>query len=274
MPRRARRGPGTARASIRAGFHPGAGRGPSSSSSTRLVDRAIPRQPGGLQLHGDQGARRLRGEQQSQSARVGASRRRARAGGRVPPPPLPRVGVAMAVDGPTSAHRPRRAGRRMVRCRRIRRPRRSRRGRTACCAAWPTGRPGRAPCGRGLGRAGRQPRRSRAIGGRARVRRRGRPVEDRRAQPKVVAAFDAHARPRAVAGTIVGSRPTPIADVRAPRARGPRRPGRRTRPPRSGRCPRRGRRGRCGPPPPPPTTICTRPFSRAPTTVSAGTRHH
>ena len=76
-----------------------------------LVHRAIPRQPGGLQLDADEGARRLRGEQQAQRARVGARGDERELAGEFLRRPR-RAGGAWRVDRPTPVRDRRRSPRR------------------------------------------------------------------------------------------------------------------------------------------------------------------
>ena len=256
MPRRARRGPGTRGppcdpASIP---EPDAGRAPPPARPRAPRDPTAIRQLAARRRSGRPPTPRRGGA----AVRPGrCSRPRARAGERVPPPPPPRWACPWAWIDPASAHR--RAGhpagawdRWMARCRPARRPRRSRRGRTTCCAAWPTRRPGPAPL-RPQPRPGRTAATPVAGGRRTRAQPSSRSTgRGSRRTAEGRGTVRRARRHRAVADTIVGSRPTPIVDVRAPRARGPRRPGRRTRPPRSGWRSHQGRRGRCGPPPPPP----------------------
>ena len=241
-----------------------------------LVDRAIPRQPGRLELHADEGARRLRGQQQSQSARVGArgderelaceflrhcrrggrgrcggpARRRCIDGRRVTP--ACRVDGSFGAVGHAEPVEVVEVEERAVRTGRTRRP--------GPAPLRPQPRPGRAA--------------ATTVAGGRRTRARPPSRSTGRGSPRTAVGRGSvrrAPRPRAVAGTTVGSRPTPIADARAPRARGPMsaRASRATTA--IGSVPATGSTRTMRSPSPAPTTICTRPFSRAPTTVSAGT---
>ncbi len=264
----------TASASIRAGFHPAAGRGPELLLEHGLVHRAAPRQPGGLQLDADQRTRRLRGEQQAQRVRVDAGGDERELARELGDDRSRRTGRARIGDAGRESSD---SGVVAAGCRRNARAdvgrdvgggevveieeravRHRRHGGLAGDRA------------AAVGRAGREPRRARVT---SRMRGRPRSPSSDRGSPRTGGgrgiARHAPLR-RGGADTTAASRSRPSADARAPRARARPRRARRDRRRRSGVAGSSGSTRAMRPRSTAATTICTGPFSRSPTTVSAG----